>query len=85
MEDLDRLSDESLELSASEASDVDETTDEEDDDLPNVCVSAPGAVSTLYFYFPLFASHEQIVTHSNASPWCEFRRGTMRGENAKVE
>ncbi|XP_026190324.1 LOW QUALITY PROTEIN: uncharacterized protein LOC113146614 [Cyclospora cayetanensis] len=36
MEDLDRLSDESLELSASEPSDVEETTDEEDDDIPNV-------------------------------------------------
>ena len=36
IEELDRLSDESLELSASEPSDVDETTDEEEDDLPNV-------------------------------------------------
>ncbi|CDJ37889.1 EF hand domain-containing protein, putative [Eimeria tenella] len=36
MEELDRLSDESLELSASEPSDIDETTDEEDEDMPNL-------------------------------------------------
>lgn len=36
MEELDRLSDESLELSGSEPSEAEETTDEEDEDLPNV-------------------------------------------------
>ncbi|KAL8270368.1 hypothetical protein Esti_005692 [Eimeria stiedai] len=35
IEELDRLSDESLELSASEPSEAEETTDEEDEDMPN--------------------------------------------------
>ncbi|KAL8450967.1 hypothetical protein Emag_002969 [Eimeria magna] len=35
MEELDRLSDESLELSGSEPSEAEETTDEEDEDMPN--------------------------------------------------
>ncbi|CDJ45703.1 EF hand family protein, related [Eimeria brunetti] len=35
IEELDRLSDESLEISASEQSDLDDTSDEDDEDMPN--------------------------------------------------
>lgn len=36
MEDFERISDDSMEMTASEPSDIDETTDEEEDELPGV-------------------------------------------------